>query len=134
MPGQNTPPTEYPQAVPQEIEPLGRFIAIAHRRRGETQGQWAKRPGVSQPTIARMEGRDPSVNLASYVMCMRLINQADCLADLVSPPSDHAALEREVARVGAWRRRPREAVQARPASKRGVAGLEIAAGLAALLH
>ena len=84
MPRQNTPPTEYPQAVLQEIEQLERYIAIAHRRRGETPGQWAKRLGVSQPTMARIEGGDLSVNMASYVMCMWLINQADGLADLVA--------------------------------------------------
>lgn len=120
MPRQNTPPTEFPQAVLQEIEQLGRNIAIARRRRGETQGQWAKKLGVSQPTMARIERGDPSVTMASYVMCMWLINQAEGLADLVAPLSDHAALEREVARgwgpgAGGQERRCRHARRQRGA-------------------
>lgn len=91
--------SEHPSAVLREIERLGLNIAIARKRRGETQGQWASKLGVSQPTMARIERGDPSVAMASYVMCMWLINQAHGLADLVAPLQDHAALEREVLRV-----------------------------------
>ena len=104
MPKQNISPADYPQAVLHQIALLGQNIAIARKRRGETQGQWAGKLGVSQPTMARIERGDPSVAMASYVMCMWLINQADGLADLVAPLQDHAALEREVLRV----RRPRK--------------------------
>lgn len=99
MPKKNASPSEYPQAVLQQIALLAQNIVIARKRRGETQAQWAQRLGVSQPTMARIERGDPSVSMASYVMCMWLINQARGLADLVAPPNDHAALEREVARV-----------------------------------
>ena len=112
MPKQNTSPADYPQAVLQQIQLLGQNIAIARKRRGETQGQWAGKLGVSQPTMARIERGDPSVAMASYVMCMWLINQADGLADLVAPLQDHAALEREVLRV----RTPRKASAAAPAT------------------
>ncbi len=107
MPKQNTSPAEYPQAVLQQIELLGEHIAIARKRRGETQAQWARRLGVSQPTMARIERGDPAVAMASYVMCMWLVDPAVAVADLVSPLRDHAALEREVARA----RGPRQAVQ-----------------------
>ena len=99
MPRQNTHHAEHPLAVLREIEQLGLNITIARKRRGETQGQWATKLGVSQPTMARIERGDPSVAMASYVMCMWLINQAHGLADLVAPLQDHAALEREVLRV-----------------------------------
>ncbi|QNP47875.1 helix-turn-helix transcriptional regulator [Diaphorobacter aerolatus] len=99
MPRQNTSPSDYPLAVLQQIERLAQNIVIARKRRGETQGQWARRLGVSQPTMARIERGDPSVAMASYVMCMWLINQAEGLADLVAPEKDHAALEREVQKV-----------------------------------
>lgn len=99
MPRKNASPSEYPQAVLQQIALLAQNIVIARKRRGETQAQWAQRLGVSQPTMARIERGDPSVSMASYVMCMWLINQARGLADLIAPPNDHAALEREVARV-----------------------------------
>lgn len=105
MPKQNTPPADYPQAVLQQIEQLARHIAIARKRRGETQAQWARKLGVSQPTMARIERGDPSVAMASYVMCMWLIQPDHGLADLISPPNDRAALEREVTQVTAKRRK-----------------------------
>lgn len=89
----------------QQIEQLARHIAIARKRRGETQAQWARKLGVSQPTMARIERGDPSVAMASYVMCMWLIQPDHGLADLISPPNDRAALEREVSQVTAKRRK-----------------------------
>lgn len=104
MPRQNTPPSDYPQAVLQQIEKLAQNIAIARKRRGESQAQWAKRLGISQPTMARIERGDPSVAMASYVMCMWLINPKGDLAELIAPRNDHAALEREVAKVKVQRK------------------------------
>ncbi|AOG22215.1 hypothetical protein [Acidovorax sp. RAC01] len=99
MPVQKTSPADYPQAVRQQIALLAQNIVIARKRRRETQAQWAERLGVSQPTMARIERGDPSVAMASYVMCMWLINQAQGLADLIAPQNDMASLEREVART-----------------------------------
>ena len=99
MPRQKTAPSDYPQAVLRQIAQLAENITIARKRRGESQAQWAKKLGVSQPTMARIERGDPSVAMASYVMCIWLINPAAGLADLIAPVSDHAALEREVAKV-----------------------------------
>ncbi len=136
MPRQNTSPADYPQAVLQQIERLGQNIAIARRRRGETQTQWARRLGVSQPTMGRIEQGDPSVAMVSYVMCMWLINPAHALADLVSPVHDHAALEREVGRVRDVRK---PAFPARTVAAPDVASpsiqvpRDVEAGLAALL-
>ncbi|WP_255593941.1 helix-turn-helix transcriptional regulator [Acidovorax sp. sic0104] len=107
MPSQNTKPADYPQAVLQQIALLAQNIVIARKRRKETQAQWAQRLGVSQPTMARIERGDPSVSMASYVMCMWLINQAQGLADLIAPQNDLTSLELEVARA-----RPRRAAQA----------------------
>lgn len=107
MSSQNTKPTDYPQAVLQQIALLAQNIVIARKRRKETQAQWAQRLGVSQPTMARIERGDPSVSMASYVMCMWLINQAQGLADLIAPQNDLASLEQEVARA-----RPRPTARA----------------------
>jgi DNA-binding XRE family transcriptional regulator len=99
MPKQNTKPADYPQAVIQQIELLAQNIVMARKRRNETQAQWAKKLGVSQPTMARIERGDPAVAMASYVMCMWLVNQAAGLADLIAPQNDHASLAREVTKV-----------------------------------
>ena len=111
MPVQTTKPSDYPQAVIQQIERLAQNIVIARKRRKETQAQWAKRLGVSQPTMARIERGDPAVAMASYVMCMWLIHPTAALSDLIAPSQDTMALEHEVARAQA--RRPKRA----PANK-----------------
>jgi DNA-binding XRE family transcriptional regulator len=129
MPRQTTSPADYPQAVLQQIEQLAQNIVIARKRRGESQAQWAKKLGISQPTMARIERGDPSVAMASYVMCMWLINQASGLADLIAPQHDHAALEKEVAKVKTTRNlgakktkslRDRKVSQAQPPSSQNV--------------
>ena len=117
MPRQNTPPADYPQAVLQQIEQLAQNIVIARKRRGESQAQWARKLGISQPTMARIERGDPSVAMASYVMCMWLINQAGGLADLIAPQNDHAALEKEVAKVRA-KRRPANSPYSAPGARK----------------
>ncbi|MCI5070279.1 helix-turn-helix domain-containing protein [Acidovorax sp.] len=120
MPKQVTPPADYPHAVLQQIELLGQHIAIARKRRGETQAEWARRLGVSQPTMARIERGDPSVAMASYVMCMWLVNPAVAVADLVAPQSDSAALEREIFRVRQGKKRIRKpADRSRATSSKG---------------
>lgn len=130
MPRQNTPPSDYPRAVLQQIEQLAQNIVIARKRRGESQVQWARKLGISQPTMARIERGDPSVATASYVMCMWLINQAGGLANLIAPQNDHAALEKEVAKV--WIRR--KSLSSASTTKRpDAASPSVAAGLAALL-
>lgn len=117
MPRQNTPPANYPQAVLRQIEQLAQNIVIARKRRGESQAQWARKLGISQPTMARIERGDPSVAMASYVMCLWLVNQAAGLADLIAPQNDHAALEKEVAKAQGKRKQAARPVHpASPAS------------------
>lgn len=107
MPRQNTSPVDYPHAVIQQIALLAQNIVIARKRRKETQAQWAKKLGVSQPTMARIERGDPAVSMATYAMCIWLINPGAALSDLIAPQHDNMALEREIAKV-----RPRGAAVA----------------------
>lgn len=134
MPKQNNKPADYPQAVIQQIELLAQNIVMARKRRNETQAQWAKKLGVSQPTMARIERGDPAVAMASYVMCMWLVNQAAGLADLIAPQNDHASLAREVTKV---RSRGLAVASVSPAKPGGnpvaTHSAKTAAGLAALL-
>ena len=98
----------YPQAVLLQIEQLAHNIAVARKRRGETQAQWAKRLGVSQPTFARIERGDPGVAMASYVMCMWLIDpERGSGGSGVAPLNDQSALEREVSKASQKGRRSR---------------------------
>jgi DNA-binding XRE family transcriptional regulator len=134
MPKQNTKPTDYPQAVIQQIELLAQNIVMARKRRNETQAQWAKKLGVSQPTMARIERGDPAVAMASYVMCMWLINQAAGLADLIAPQNDHASLAREVTKIRSRGLSVASVSSAKPGGRlAGTRHEQTAAGLAALL-
>lgn len=140
MPRQNTKPVDYPQAVTRQIELLARNIVLARKRRHETQAQWAKKLGVSQPTMARIEKGDPAVAMASYVMCMWLINPLSGLADLIAPQNDHSALEREIKKIRSRGTGPAQTVlqKAIPTAglKPAVSGdsaAQTATGLAALL-
>jgi DNA-binding XRE family transcriptional regulator/peptidyl-tRNA hydrolase len=129
MPVQTTKPSDYPQAVIQQIELLAQNIVIARKRRKETQAQWAKRLGVSQPTMARIERGDPAVAMASYVMCLWLINPTVALSELIAPSKDNIALEHEVARVQARRpKRARPTPKARRVSVRQVSDKGLASG------
>ncbi|WP_293660990.1 XRE family transcriptional regulator [Rhodoferax sp. OV413] len=147
MPSKKTAAADYPQAVTAQIAQLAQHIVTARKRRGESQAQWARKLGVSQPTMARIEKGDPSVAMASYVMCMWLINPAAGLAGLIAPQADTSALEREVMKaraVGKRARAPKPATPAFNAAPAGVASVpafaahapnntQIAAGLAALM-
>lgn len=117
MPRKTTSSADYPQAVLREIERLAQNITIARKRRGESQAQWARKLGISQPTMGRIERGDPSVAMASYVMCMWLINQGGGLADLIAPQNDYAALEKEVAKVHTQRKRGQQGRAGLPASE-----------------
>lgn len=137
MPRQNTSPSDYPQAVVQQIELLAQHIVVARKRRKETQAQWAQRLGVSQPTMARIEKGDPSVAMASYVMCVWLINPGASMADLIAPQHDAIALEREVAKLQRRAPAPAQKVSKQKASalwvnQVGASAVRTAAGLAAL--
>lgn len=99
MPRQNTKPVDYPHAVIQQIALFAQNIVIARKRRKETQAQWAKKLGVSQPTMARIESGDPAVSMATYAMCIWLINPNSALSDLIAPQHDNIALEREIAKI-----------------------------------
>ena len=132
MPKQNTSPANYPHAVLHQIELLARYITIARKRRGETQSQWAKKLGVSQPTMARIERGDPAVAMASYVMCMWLVNPDHGLAELIAPLNDLTALEREVSKASQKRRAPRPASVSKRADASGGSAASVPAGF--VLH
>ena len=139
MPVQQTKPTDYPQAVIQQIELLAQNIVLARKRRKETQAQWAKKLGVSQPTMARIEKGDPAVAMASYVMCMWLISPNLALADLIAPQADLLSLEREITQIRAHSTtalpapKAKPNVSARAARTHSDSSAQAAAGLAALL-
>ena len=112
-----------PPAAAQALKALGENLSIARSRRRESQRAWAKRLGVSIPTLIRMERGDPGVGAGIYVTALWLIGRSHALADLAAPASDRGALESDV-REAVKRRAIRSAasVQARLARKPRKAG------------
>src|SRR5258708_34053133 len=85
-----------PPAAAQALKALGENLAIARTRRRESQRAWAKRLGVSIPTLIRMERGDPGVGAGIYVTALWLIGRSSALGDLAAPVTNRRALESDV--------------------------------------
>lgn len=85
-----------PPAAAQALRGLGENLAIARVRRRESQRVWAKRLGISVPTLIRMERGDPGVSAGIYATALWLIGGVTGLSDLAAPGADHGALENDV--------------------------------------
>ena len=85
-----------PPATLAAIEKLGADLAVARLRRGESQRTWAKRMGVSTPTLQRLEAGDPGVSLGILATALFLINRDGQLTKLAAPEVDQGAIELSV--------------------------------------
>jgi len=85
-----------PPAVTQALARLGENLAIARIRRHESQRAWAKRLGVSVPTLIRLERGDAGVGVGIYATALWLIGRAAALPELAAPSEDLGALESDV--------------------------------------
>jgi transcriptional regulator with XRE-family HTH domain len=100
-----------PPAAGQALRALGENLAIARVRRNESQRAWAKRLGISVPTLIRMERGDPGVGVGIYATALWLMGRVNALASLAAPSEDRGALETDV-REAAQRRAVRSAASA----------------------
>lgn len=92
-----------PPAAVQALRGLGENLAIARIRRRESQRTWAKRLGISVPTLIRMERGDPGVSAGIYATALWLMGRVNVLASVAAPAEDKGALEADVR--GALKRR-----------------------------
>ena len=111
-----------PPAAAQALRELGQNLAIARVRRRESQRAWAKRLGISVPTLIRLERGDPGVGAGNYATALWLMGRVNGLPELAAPASDRGALEADV-RTALRRRAVRSAASiearlGRKASKR----------------
>jgi len=111
-----------PPAASQALKKLGENLAIARVRRRETQRAWAKRLGVSIPTLIRLERGDPGVGLGILATALWMLGRVQALPEVADPAHDRGALEREV-REAVKRRSVRSpaSVETRLARKRPLA-------------
>jgi transcriptional regulator with XRE-family HTH domain len=92
-----------PPVAATALRALGEHLAIARVRRRESQRAWAKRLGVSIPTLIRMERGEPGVGIGIYASALWLMGRVQALAELADPKHDQGALELDVR--GAVKRR-----------------------------
>jgi len=102
---------DMPPAASQALRALGENLAIARIRRRESQRAWAKRLGVSVPTLIRMERGDPGVGVGIYATALWLMGRVTALPELAAPVHDRGALESDV-RLAIKRRAVRSAASA----------------------
>jgi hypothetical protein len=100
-----------PPAAARALRSLGDNLAIARVRRRESQRTWAKRLGVSVPTLIRMERGDPGVGVGIYATALWMIGRAEGLPELAAPAADLGAIENDV-RKAVQRRAARSAASA----------------------
>ena len=111
---------QLPPATVAAIEQLGADLAVARLRRKESLKTWAKRMGVSVPTLQRLEAGDPGVGIGIVATALWLLNRDGELRNLAAPEHDRGAIEMEVrAAVELGRARAQASAEARVRSKRG---------------
>jgi transcriptional regulator with XRE-family HTH domain len=85
-----------PPATAAAIEKLGADLAVARLRRKESLKTWAKRMGVSVPTLQRLEAGDPAVGIGIIATALWLIKRDGELRSLAAPEQDQGAIEMDV--------------------------------------
>ena len=85
-----------PPSTVSALEQLGADLAVARLRRKESLKTWAKRIGVSVPTLLRLEAGEPTVSLGVLATALWLIGRDAALATLATPKEDRGALELDV--------------------------------------
>ena len=87
---------QMPPATVAAIEKLGADLAGARLRRKESLKTWAKRMGVSVPTLQRLEAGDPGVGIGIVATALWLIQRDGALAQLAAPELDQGAIEMDI--------------------------------------
>lgn len=96
MPKASQAITSLPPAASQALKDLGQNLAVARIRRKESQRVWAKRLGVSIPTLIRLERGDPGVGIGIVATALWMIGRAAAMPELADPQHDRGALEQDV--------------------------------------
>ncbi len=110
---------QLPPATAAAIEKLGADLAVARLRRKESLKAWAKRMGVSVPTLQRLEAGDPGVGIGIVATALWLIRRDGELGNLAAPEHDQGAIEMDIrAAVELGRSRAQASADARIGAKR----------------
>ncbi|MEZ2298647.1 XRE family transcriptional regulator [Variovorax sp. RCC_210] len=109
---------QLPPSTIATLEKLGADLAVARLRRKESLKTWAKRLGITVPTLLRLEAGDPGVSIGIVATALWLIRRDGELAHLAAPEHDQGAIELDV----------RQAMELGRARARASAEVRITAG------
>jgi transcriptional regulator with XRE-family HTH domain len=87
---------QLPPSTLAALAQLGADLAVARLRRKESLKTWAKRIGVSVPTLLRLEAGEATVSVGVLATTLWLIGRDAALATLAAPREDRGALELDV--------------------------------------
>src|SRR2546421_1618491 len=88
------------QALPaitlDQLQKLGRDIAVARRRRRISMRDMAARMMVNPKTVQRLEKGDPTVGIGMVVTALWILGMHRRLGELVAPESDKTGLHEDI--------------------------------------
>jgi hypothetical protein len=120
MPKTSRAIVQMPPATAAALEKLGADLAVARLRRRESLKTWAKRLGVTVPTLMRLEAGDPGVGMGILATALWLIGRDSELIQLAAPEHDRGALDQDVREaIALGRERARASAEARLARRQG---------------
>jgi len=96
MPIQSRALRQLPTSSAAAIRKLGGDLAVARLRRGESLKVWAKRVGISVPTLMKLEAGDPGLSIGIIASALWLIGRDGELGTLAAPEHDRGAIELSV--------------------------------------
>ena len=112
-----------PPSTVAALEKLGADLAVARLRRKESLKTWAKRLGVTVPTLLRLEAGDPGVGIGIVATALWLIGRDGELAGLAAPEHDKGALDQDVRQaIALGRQRAQASAEARVNRKENEGG------------
>jgi hypothetical protein len=88
--------TQLPPSTLAALAQLGADLAVARLRRKESLKTWARRMGVSVPTLLRLEAGEPTIGVGVLATALWLIGRDSTLASLATPKEDRGALELDI--------------------------------------
>jgi hypothetical protein len=96
MPIQSRALRQLPTSSAVAIRKLGADLAVARLRRGESLKLWAKRIGLSIPTLMKLEAGDPGISIGIVASALWVVGRDRELASLAAPEHDRGAIEMSV--------------------------------------
>ncbi len=85
-----------PSIAADQLEKLGRDIAVARKRRHLSMREMASRMMVNLKTVQRLEKGDPTVGIGMLVTALWILGMHRRLGDLVAPESDTTGLQEDI--------------------------------------